>query len=392
MAEQQSSKAPYGVVYLIRNVVNGKIYVGQTVKPLPQYIKTNLLTAATGSNKKPLLYRAFRKYGAASFEVQELCQAFSKEELSSLEKQWILDYRSNVSGIGYNLTTGGTGGTMVGEAYEKLCRPKTIEHRRKLSEARKRIGTAHLNSPEARRKKGDTLRGRVFSEPTKQKMSASAKIRKRTPEERSNQSARMSGTGNHMYGVPMPVGHQDKLQKASREWRESAPREQLMAIHAAASRARWGGPDAELKRAAVRAAMSGANNPHFGKPLGEVQKQKMIEGARRRLEALGPEGRSELARRAANSKPKNFCTICGARHKARGFCDKHYQRWEKYGDPNFAQIVTRQNCSMCESPAIAKGVCGKHYAQAKRGKLPVVDPGKSATRQDVVNEAAEGRT
>lgn len=32
-------------------------------------------------------------------------------------------------------------------------------------------------------------------------------------------------------------------------------------------------------------------------------------------------------------RPKALCKICGKPAKAYGLCDKHYQRWKKYGDP-----------------------------------------------------------
>lgn len=34
-------------------------------------------------------------------------------------------------------------------------------------------------------------------------------------------------------------------------------------------------------------------------------------------------------------KPKRTCSIedCGGEHNARGWCEKHYARWRKYGDP-----------------------------------------------------------
>ena len=34
-------------------------------------------------------------------------------------------------------------------------------------------------------------------------------------------------------------------------------------------------------------------------------------------------------------RPKRSCIICGDRHKGRGYCDKHLQRYRKYGDPLF---------------------------------------------------------
>lgn len=32
-------------------------------------------------------------------------------------------------------------------------------------------------------------------------------------------------------------------------------------------------------------------------------------------------------------RPQSTCSICGAKVKGHGFCDKHYQRYKKYGNP-----------------------------------------------------------
>lgn len=38
-------------------------------------------------------------------------------------------------------------------------------------------------------------------------------------------------------------------------------------------------------------------------------------------------------------RPKSKCIICGKPMKAKGYCDKHYQRYKKYGDP----LITKYN-------------------------------------------------
>jgi group I intron endonuclease len=178
----------FGVVYLIRNAVNGKVYVGKTTQELPEYFRENQLAAIHGSTRKTLLYRAIRKYGAEAFSIKFLDHASRASELSDLEKVWIARLQSCNSKFGYNLTTGGTGGAMVGEAYAKLCAPKSDSHRRKISANARLRGTDHMRTPEARAKKSRTLKGRTFSPETIERMRISAIKRCADPQWRLRQS------------------------------------------------------------------------------------------------------------------------------------------------------------------------------------------------------------
>ena len=51
---------PFGIVYLIWNMVNGKKYVGQTIQPLEKRFNAHKYADS-------LLGRAIRKYGAENF-------------------------------------------------------------------------------------------------------------------------------------------------------------------------------------------------------------------------------------------------------------------------------------------------------------------------------------
>ena len=77
------------------------------------------------------------------------------------------------------------------------------------------------------------------------------------------------------------------------------------------------------------------------------------------------------------------CLICGKPQEGCGYCEMHYQRFKKWGDPllvkdnQFTAVRrdTDQNkkreCVVpgCEASAHAKGHCGRHWMQKRRGTL-----------------------
>lgn len=73
------------------------------------------------------------------------------------------------------------------------------------------------------------------------------------------------------------------------------------------------------------------------------------------------------------------CTIdgCAKPSKARGLCDMHRKRRERYGDP-LARYEARTDCMVeeCESPHRAKGYCEKHYRKFLKYGDPLAGPGR----------------
>lgn len=82
-------------IYIIRNTINNKVYIGQSVD-----IKTRWRQHKCSNNDYPL-YRAFRKYGLENFTFEVLLEC-SKDELLINEQKYILEYRSLESNYGYN--------------------------------------------------------------------------------------------------------------------------------------------------------------------------------------------------------------------------------------------------------------------------------------------------
>ncbi len=67
------------------------------------------------------------------------------------------------------------------------------------------------------------------------------------------------------------------------------------------------------------------------------------------------------------------CTIegCERRHKAHGWCEAHYARWKRLGDPGPVDVLPRRprrrECVIegCESKREARGWCELHYKRWK---------------------------
>jgi group I intron endonuclease len=119
------------LIYLITNKVNGKVYVGKTTKTLAHRWKEHKTAAKNGGHT--IIQAAIRKYGDENFEIRELVQAKTLEELSTLEKTHIQLYRATDSTVGYNMTPGGDGGTCKG------FRVLDVKQRKRLSRISKKL-------------------------------------------------------------------------------------------------------------------------------------------------------------------------------------------------------------------------------------------------------------
>lgn len=93
-----------GYIYKITNTLNGKIYIGQTVKSIQKRF-----TQHKNNSNKPyfsqiVLYKAFNKYGFENFVCEQI-EEVENHLLDEREKYWIEYYDSYFNG--YNSTLGG---------------------------------------------------------------------------------------------------------------------------------------------------------------------------------------------------------------------------------------------------------------------------------------------
>lgn len=91
----------YGIIYKAVNKINGKCYIGQTIRSLNERIKKHLKDKYYFSN-------SLKKYKLKNFKWQILCECNSKKELNEMEHHYIKQY-DTLRPNGYNLTLGGEG-------------------------------------------------------------------------------------------------------------------------------------------------------------------------------------------------------------------------------------------------------------------------------------------
>ena len=94
----------YGRIYIIKNTVNDKVYVGQTKVSLKLRFQNHLSAARNG--KDYIIGKAIRKYGEDKFYI-ELLEECTVEELNEREKYWIAFFNSMDNRFGYNISIGG---------------------------------------------------------------------------------------------------------------------------------------------------------------------------------------------------------------------------------------------------------------------------------------------
>lgn len=89
-------------IYKITNKINGKIYIGQTIKKI-EYRWSGHCWNQSGCT---YLKHAIQKYGRENFTIEEIDGANSQSELNYLEKHYMYKFDS-LAPNGYNLIEGG---------------------------------------------------------------------------------------------------------------------------------------------------------------------------------------------------------------------------------------------------------------------------------------------
>jgi group I intron endonuclease len=135
------------LVYLITNEIDGKYYVGQTIRTLSVRWH-NHRSGVKLVGTKIRLYNAMRKYGVENFSIRVLAEATSREQLNYLEQLWIICLQSNNSLLGYNEHLGGAGSL----GYAHTEETKKQMHKPHFTLRGRKQSPAHVEARAAKRR------------------------------------------------------------------------------------------------------------------------------------------------------------------------------------------------------------------------------------------------
>ncbi|MFW6219641.1 MAG: GIY-YIG nuclease family protein [bacterium] len=116
-----NQKIIFGYIYKITNMINGKIYIGQTIRSLEKRIyeyKKALLYNNSFNNEH--LKKSFNKYGFDNFKFEIIDTALDIDELNDKEIKYIKEYDSTNRERGYNIHKGGRNSLLSEETKEKM--------------------------------------------------------------------------------------------------------------------------------------------------------------------------------------------------------------------------------------------------------------------------------
>lgn len=165
------------IIYKVTNIVNGKIYIGQTSRTLSRRKIEHINQAQNNSRNCRYFHSALLKYGFDNFTWEVLCSMDNIESLNLKEVEYIKEYNS-FGENGYNLCNGGNSNVGYKHSDETILKMK---QRRHSENSKSKLSLAHF--------------GKVLSESTKDKIRQINIGKKASVETKSKMSASLKGKG-----------------------------------------------------------------------------------------------------------------------------------------------------------------------------------------------------
>lgn len=200
-------------IYMIKNIVNGKIYIGQAVDIERRWKKHRSGLRGNDHDNKHL-QNAWNKYGQENFEFTVICEC-DESQLNMMEIDYIAKLKTYDRDFGYNKTYGGDSGRPTEETKRKTS--ESLKGRTLSEEHKKNISEAHKGksfSEEHKKKMSESLKGRTHTEETKKKLSESLKGRTSPNKGKSFSEEHKKNISEALKGKPLSEETKKKLSEA----------------------------------------------------------------------------------------------------------------------------------------------------------------------------------
>lgn len=140
----------FGVIYKITNLINNKVYIGQTIRNINIRFKDHIKYANNKKCSMPIAL-AIKKYGKENFICEIIHYCNSQEELNEKESYFINLYNSTNNKIGYNLDTYYNNRKVVHESTKEKHRilsnnPENLKRMSKLGASKRNSKRTYAKS------------------------------------------------------------------------------------------------------------------------------------------------------------------------------------------------------------------------------------------------------
>lgn len=108
-------------IYMIKNKINGKIYIGQSLD-IERRKKQHFYSLSSNNHPNFHLQNSYNKYGPDNFVFKTIKRNIPKSQLNSLEQRYIKVFKSSNPKFGYNLTNGGESNTPIQAVRSKISK------------------------------------------------------------------------------------------------------------------------------------------------------------------------------------------------------------------------------------------------------------------------------
>lgn len=162
------------IIYKATNQINGKVYIGQTIRTMQSRKNRHILDAY--KNNDNYFHRAIKKYGVDNFKWEVICICPNINSLNEQEKYYIVRYNSKNKG--YNLKSGGLNGRHSKSSKNKirlsmLGKKNHFYGKHHTKETKEKIRQDHLGkklSKKTKKKISKAGIGRIVSKETRIKI------------------------------------------------------------------------------------------------------------------------------------------------------------------------------------------------------------------------------
>lgn len=244
-------------LYLIRDLLNEKVYIGQTVRPKERWSQHK---AYANNNPVQYIHRAMAKYGIDNFIFDIIATCRTLEDADETEILLIQQYDSRNKEKGYNIATGGDHAWNTGlpaEQQPMYGKTHSEESRQKISESNMgKIIPPHTD--EWKQNMSQIMTGRI-----------SPMLGKKQSEFFKQRMSEVHSGNTYCLGKTLSDETKQKISIANIGKKLSEETKEKLSI------AHTGKVISEESRQKMSESKSGENHPNFGKNLSQDTKNKI---------------------------------------------------------------------------------------------------------------------